>query len=69
MYLCGENKGADKLRGYSFAQLICGIVFTGNRAADLRLCFRICKNRVSYDATHFVITHRIEKQSELGRNN
>ena len=27
--LCGENKGADQLRGYS--------------AADLRLCFRICK--------------------------
>ena len=29
-YLCSENKGADQLRGY--------------RAADLRLCFRICKN-------------------------
>ena len=28
-YLCGENKGADQLRGY--------------READLRLCFRICK--------------------------
>ena len=26
---CGENKGADQLRGY--------------READLRLCFRICK--------------------------
>ena len=27
--LCSENKGADQLRG--------------NREADLRLCFRICK--------------------------
>ena len=27
-FLCSENKGADKLRGY--------------READLRLCFRIC---------------------------
>ena len=30
--LCGENKGADQLRGY--------------READLRLCFRICKKPV-----------------------
>ena len=29
---CSENKGADQLRGY--------------READLRLCFRICKNPV-----------------------
>ena len=28
-YLCNENKGADQLRSYC--------------AADLRLCFRICK--------------------------
>ena len=28
-YLCSENKGADQLHG--------------NREADLRLCFRICK--------------------------
>ena len=28
-YLCSENKGADQLRGY--------------RAADLRLCYRICE--------------------------
>ena len=28
-YLCSENKDADQLRG--------------NREADLRLCFRICK--------------------------
>ena len=31
-YPSGENKGADQLRGY--------------RKADLRLCFRICKNPV-----------------------
>ena len=28
-YLCNKKKGADQLRGYS--------------AADLHLCFRICK--------------------------
>ena len=31
-YPCSENKGADQLRG--------------QREADLRLCFRICKNPV-----------------------
>ena len=31
-YLCSENKDADQLRNY--------------RAADLRLCFRICKTQV-----------------------
>ena len=31
-YQCSENKGADQLLGYC--------------ASDLRLCFRICKNRV-----------------------
>ena len=31
-YLYSENKGADQLRSYC--------------AADLRLCFRICKNPV-----------------------
>ena len=31
-YPCSENNGADQLRGY--------------READLRLCFRICKNPV-----------------------
>ena len=41
-YQCSENKGADQLRGY--------------READLRLCFRICKNQVfsrrgSYDGS------------------
>ena len=43
-YLCGENKGADQLRGY--------------READLRLCFRICKNRFSNDAAHIVSSIR-----------
>ena len=43
IYLCSENKGADQLRGY--------------READLRLCFRICKNpdfsrRGSNKSTH-----------------
>ena len=33
---CSENKSADQMCGY--------------RAADLRLCFRICKNRFSHDA-------------------
>ena len=33
-YPGSENKGADQLRGY--------------READLRLCFRICKNRFSH---------------------
>ena len=45
-YPCSENKGADQLRGY--------------READLRLCFRICKNPVfsrrgSYDVNVFSI--------------
>ena len=37
--MCSENKGADKLRGY--------------READLRLCFRICKN--SHDAAQLIL--------------
>ena len=46
-YLCGENKGADQLRGY--------------READLRLCFRICvfvfayvKSRFSQNEAHII---------------
>ena len=31
-YLCSETKGADQLHGYC--------------AADLRLCFRLCKKQV-----------------------
>ena len=38
-YPYSENEGADQLRGY--------------HEADLRLCFRICKNRFSHDAAHF----------------
>ena len=34
-YICSENKGPDQL--------------CGGRAADLRLCFRICKKQVSFD--------------------
>ena len=37
-YPHGENKGADRLRGY--------------READLRLCFRMCKIRFSHDEAH-----------------
>ena len=39
-YRCSENKDADQLRGY--------------READLRLCFRICKNPVFHIAAQFV---------------
>ena len=42
MYLCGENKGADQL--------------CGNREADLRLCFRICKK------SGFLMTRLIFKE-------
>ena len=35
-YRCSENKGADQLRGHR----------EGDREADLRLCFRICKKPV-----------------------
>ena len=42
-YLRSENKGADQLRG--------------NREADLRLCFRICKKRFSHDAAHLKINN------------
>ena len=37
-YLFGKNKGADQLRDYS--------------AADLCLCFHICKSMFSHDADH-----------------
>ena len=43
-YPCGENKGADQLRGY--------------READLRLCFRIyAKSRFSHDAAHIIVSN------------
>ena len=38
LYLCSENKGAEQLCGYC--------------RADLRLCFRICKNRFSHNAAY-----------------
>ena len=41
-YLCSENKGADQLCGY--------------READLRLCFRICKNPVFSQHGSFYIS-------------
>ena len=51
-YLCNKNKGADQLRGYS--------------AADLRLCFRICKmfgflmtRLVSLIRAHFNVSKKI----------
>ena len=37
-YVCSDKNGADQLLGHW--------------AADLRLCFRICKNGVSHDAAH-----------------
>ena len=42
-YLCSENKGADQLRGYENKG---ADQLRGYREADLRLCFRICKNPV-----------------------
>ena len=41
--VCGENKGADQLRGY--------------HEADLRLCFRICKTPVFSQRCSFVNLH------------
>ena len=40
-YPCSENKGADQLRSYC--------------AADLRLCFRKCKNRFSHNEAHMCV--------------
>ena len=42
-YLYSENKGADQLRSYC--------------AADLRLCFCICKSRFSHDEAQFFLTY------------
>ena len=44
-YPCSENKGADQLRGY--------------READLRLCFRICKNPVFEAQFEFVTADQL----------
>ena len=40
-YPCSEYKDADQLRG--------------NREADLRLCFRICKSRFSHNEAHMYL--------------
>ena len=42
LYLDSESKGADQLHSYC--------------AADLRLCFRICKNRFSHDGSQYTYT-------------
>ena len=52
-YLCSENKGADQLCGY--------------READLRLCFRICKNPVfsrrAFSMENWAITTALRRLS------
>ena len=47
-YLCSENKGADQLRSYC--------------AADLRLCFRICKKPVFSQRGSFVVGTGTEQE-------
>ena len=42
--LCSENKEADQLGSYC--------------AADLRLCFGVCKTWFSYDVAHLIIVER-----------
>ena len=55
---CSENKDADQLRGY--------------READLRLCFRICKNPVfsrrgsfQFDSCVFILLHVLALNSRF----
>ena len=48
--LCSENKGADQLRG--------------NPTAELRLYFRICENRFSYDTAQMLCWKRLSKDSD-----
>ena len=50
-YPRSENKGADQLRG--------------DRAADLRLCFRAYKNILSHDMGHIYITSSISRGTAL----
>ena len=45
MYPLSKNKGADQLGGY--------------READLRLCFRICKNRVISVHRQFYVSEEL----------
>ena len=49
-YLCRENKGADQLCAYC--------------AADLHLCFSICKMQVFNDAAH-VVTHIVHSMHHV----
>ena len=49
LHLCMENKVADQLRG--------------NCAADLCLCFCICKKQFSHDAAHLIHQILIEKDT------
>ena len=50
-YLCGENKGADQLRGYP--------------EADLRLCIRICKKPVYTRRGSYALLFMILKMYKL----
>ena len=50
-YLCSENKGADQLRSY--------------RAADLRLCFRICKKAGFLNLQHICSTETSTTEEEM----
>ena len=45
---CSENKGTDQLRSYC--------------AADLRLCFRICKKPVSHNEAQMMFLWLLKKQ-------
>ena len=55
-YLCSENKDADHVRGY--------------READLRLCFRICKNPVfsRRSSYHSIDMKMIKKLDNMSQN-
>ena len=50
-YLCSENKGADQMWGY--------------RAADLRLCFLICKIRFSHDPAQLILPRSLKGKAKL----
>ena len=50
-YPCGENKGADQLRGY--------------HEADLRLCFHICKKTVFSRRSSYVLFYFIQTCSRM----
>ena len=52
-YPCSENKGADQLRG--------------DREADLRLCFRICKNPDFSQRGSYIFAQVINEVQEVCR--